>query len=119
MHGYDYVTEKYPTGQNYTQTIIQQDIFVLITFSLTRGAGLPYYKSNMLRSMDWSPQDDQYVIFRKSKFEDWSILFQDTGGEGRVNYVSNEESKWEVEHFHNVNNLLYNNNHILISNSHL
>ncbi len=119
LRGYDYVTEKIPYGAELYSDYHTTRYFCLDYFSLTEELGLPYYKSNMLRSMDWSPQDDQYVIFRKSKFEDWSILFQDTGGEGIVNYVSNEENKWEVEHFHNVNNLLYNNNHILISNSHL
>jgi hypothetical protein len=119
LSGYDYVIEKVPYGSELFSDYHTARYFHLDRFSLTEELGLPYYRSNMLSGMKWSPQDNQYIIFRESKFEDWSILFQDTGGEGMINYVSNEENKGEVEYFHNINNLVYSNNHISIVNGHL
>ncbi len=114
LHGYDYVTEKIPYGTELYSDYHTTRYFHLDYFSLTEELGLPYYKSNMLKSMNWSPQDDQYIIFRESKFEDWSIHFQDTGGEGKVNYVSNEENKRDVKQFYNVNNNIYSNDQISV-----
>lgn len=114
LHGYDYVTEKIPYGARLYSDYHTARYFHLDYFSLTEELGLPYYKCIMLRNMGWFPQDDQYVIFRESKFEDWSVLFQDTGGEGRVNYVSNEVNKRDVEHFYGVNNMIYSNDQISI-----
>jgi hypothetical protein len=64
--------------------------------------------------MKWHPQDNQYIIFRDSKFKDWSVQFQDGGEEGRINYVSNEENKMDVEYFHGANSIVYSNSHISI-----
>lgn len=112
LHGYDYVTEKIPYGIELYSDYHTTRYFHLDYFSLTEELGLPYYKSNMLRSMDWSPQDDQYVIFREAKFEDWSIQFENK--DGYINFVSNEENKWDAEYLRNGNNIVYSNDHISI-----
>lgn len=114
LRGYDYVSEKIFYGSELYSDYHTARFFHHNYFSLTEELGLPYYRSNMLSGMEWSPQDNQYIIFRESKFEDWSILFQDAGGEGRVNYVSNEENKRNVKQFRNVNNNIYSNDQISV-----
>ena len=114
LHGYHYVTEKIPYGAELYSDYHTVRNFHLDYFSLTEELGLPYYTSSMLRNMQWSPQDNQYVIFRNSKFEDWSVQFKDKGGEGNVNYVSNEANKGDVDYFSDSNDVVYYNDQISI-----
>jgi len=114
LSGYNYVAEKIPYGSELYSDYHTVRLFHLDYFSLTKELELPYYKSNMLRSMKWAPQSDQYIIFRDSKFEDWSVQFQDEGGKGNINYVSNEENKGDVEYFYHSNDVIYRNDQISI-----
>lgn len=114
LSGYDHVIEEVPYGSELYSDYHTTRFFHLGYFSLTDELGLPYYRSSMLSSMKWQPQGNQYVIFRDSMFEDWSVLFQDEGGSGRINYVSNEENKRDVGYFYGVNNIIYSNSHISI-----
>ena len=114
LSGYDYVNEKVPYGSVLYSDYHTVRLFHLDHFSLTEELGLPYYRSSMLRNMRWDPQSKQYIIFRDSKFEDWSILFRDEGGNGRINYVSNEENKDDIEYFYDSNDIIYRNDQISI-----
>lgn len=114
LNGYDYVIEKIPFGSELYSDHQTARFFVLDQFSLTEKLGLPYHKSRMLKDMKWTPQDNQYIIFRDSKFEDWSVQFQIEGGEGRINYVSDAANVQDVERFYAINNILYSNSHISI-----
>jgi hypothetical protein len=114
LSGYDYVTQKIPYGSELYSDYHTVRFFHLDYFSLTEELGLPYYRSSMLRNMQWAPQDNQYIIFRDSKFEDWSVQFKDENGEENMNYVLNEENKGDVEYFYDSNDVIYRSDQISV-----
>jgi len=112
LSGYNYVTQKTPYGSKLYSDDHTARFFHLDYFSLTEKLGLPYYKSNILGDIKWSPQDDEYIIFRDSKFEDGRLPFGKAGE--FVNFVSNEENKKDVKNLYDNNDIIYRNSHISI-----
>jgi len=112
LSGYEFVTEKISFGSELYSDYHTARFFHLDHFSLTDELELPYYRSNILSSLKISPQSNQYVIFRDSKFDDGCVIFRGRGG--YITYVSNEENRREVIRFYNLNNKIYNNNYISI-----
>ena len=112
LSGYNYVTQKTPYGSKLYSDYHTARFFHLDYFSLTEKLGLPYYKSNILGDIKWSPQDDEYIIFRDSKFEDGRLPFGKAGE--FVNFVSNEENKKDVKNLYDNNDIIYRNSHISI-----
>lgn len=119
LNGFGYVTEKVPFGSQLCSDEQTARFFHLGYFSLTDKLELPHYRSSILSDIKWHPQDNQYIIFRDSKFEDWSVLFYDKGEGGRINYVSNGENKMDVGYFYGVNNIVYSNSHISVITANL
>jgi hypothetical protein len=114
LSGYDHVTKKVPYGVKLYSDYQTARFFHLDYFSLSEELGLPYYKSNVLRGMEWFPQSNQYIIFRDLKFKDWRIQFRDSSDKGNINYVSNAENKRDVKRFYDSNNIIYSNYQISI-----
>lgn len=113
LSGYNYVTEKIPYGSELHSDYHTARYFYFDHFSLTDELELPYYRRNVLSNTGWTPQGDQYIIFRDSKFEDWSVHFRNKKG-GIINYVSNEENKEDVEYLYSDNNIIYSNEQVSI-----
>jgi hypothetical protein len=114
LSGYNYVTEKIPYGSELHSDYHTARYFYFDNFSLTDELELPYYRSNVLSNTRWTPQVDQYIVFRDSKFEDWSVHFTDKTGGGIINYVSDEENKQDVEYLYGDNNIIYSDEQISI-----
>jgi len=112
LSGYNYVTEKIHHGSELYSDYNTARFFYLDQFSLTDELGLSYYKSNILDGIKWSPQKNQYVIFRNAKFEDGKLQFESTGG--FVNFVSNEENKRDFRQFYTTNSAIYSNDQISV-----
>lgn len=112
LSGYGHVTEKIPYGSELHSDYQTARFFHHKYFSLTEELGLPYYKSNILRDIKESPQDDEYIIFRDSKFEDGRITFEKAGE--FINFVSNEENKKDVKNLYDNNDIIYSNRYISI-----
>lgn len=112
LSGYNFVTEKIPYGSKLYSDYHASRFFSLHYFSIIDQIGLPYYWNDILSDLKWSPQSNQYVIFRNSKFEDGSLLFEREGN--FVIFVSNEENKKAVKYFHDNNDVLFNSKQISI-----
>jgi len=112
LNGFHFITEKIPYGSKLFSDYQTARFFHLDYFSLTEKLKLPYYNSIILSDLKWSPKDDQYIIFRNSKFNDRRILLKSKGE--FVNYMSNEENIRELEYFYSVNNNIYSSNQISV-----
>jgi hypothetical protein len=112
LSGYNYVTEKIPYGSELYSDYETARFFHLHYFSLTEELELPYYRSSILSDISQPPWDNQYIIFRDSKFEDGRLVFKREGG--TVNFVSNEENNRELTQFYNINSVIYRNNQISV-----
>lgn len=112
LSGYNYVAEKIPYGSELYSDYHTVRLFHLDYFSLTEELGLPYYKSSILNDIKWSPQNDQYVIFRDAKFEDGRLQFERANG--FVNFVLNEENEKDVRQFYDINSIIYSSDQISV-----
>lgn len=112
LNGYDFVTKKIPYGSELFSDYFTARFFCMDYFSLTDELKLPYYSSNILMDLKWSPQVNQYIIFQDSRFEDGSVIFK--SGKKNTHYISNNENKRNTQKFYNLNNKIYSSNYISI-----
>lgn len=114
LSGYGHVVEKIPYGAELYSDYHTTRYFHLGYFSLTEELELPYYESDRLRSMMWTPQSNQYIVFRDLKFEEGGIYFRDGSNRDNMNYIPNVENKRDVNRFYNSNNMIYSNYQVSI-----
>lgn len=112
LSGYNYVMGKIPYGSELYSDYNTVRYFHQRYFSLTEELGLPYYESSILKDINWSPRDNQYIIFRDSKFADGRLQFEEK--RGFVSFVSNEENKNKVKDLYNNNDIIYRNGQISV-----
>lgn len=112
LSGYNYVMGKIPYGSELYSDYNTVRYFHQRYFSLTEELGLPYYESSILKDINWSPRDNQYIIFRDSKFADGRLQLEEK--RGLVSFVSNEENKNKVKDLYNNNDIIYRNGQISV-----